>query len=95
MQLHKPTEQQQIEHKEKNKLTIPVGPYHSLYLVLQVLKSSLNPHQTGVSESLIRGGGGKWPTGENRLYRPHFCILNIKNHIKGLQGHKSCPKQGP
>ena len=46
----------------------------------------LNPNHTGVSESLImRGGGGaKWPTGENWLYRPYFCILNIKNHIKGL-----------
>ena len=41
------------------------------------------------------GGWAKWPTGENRLYRPYFCILNIKNHIKGLKGHKSSPQQGP
>ena len=33
--------------------------------------------------------------GENRLYRPYFCILNIKNHIMGLKRHKSCPQQGP
>ena len=46
-----------------------------------------NPNHTGVSESLIiwgLGGEAKWPTGENRLYKPYFCILNIKNHIKGL-----------
>ena len=27
--------------------------------------------------------GPLWPTGKNRLYRPNFCILSIKNHIKG------------
>ena len=35
------------------------------------------------------------PTGGNRLYWPYFCILNIKNHSKGLYGHKGCPQQGP
>ena len=57
----------------------------------------INPYHTGVSEYLIiRGGGGgtKWPTGENWLYKPYFRILNIKNHFKGLKGHKSCPQQG-
>ena len=32
--------------------------------------NDLHPHQTGVSESLIRrGGGAKWPTRGNQLYR--------------------------
>ena len=45
----------------------------------------INPNHTGVSESLIIcGGGGKWPTGENRIYRPYFGILSIKHHIKGF-----------
>ena len=38
-------------------------------------------------------GGG--PKGENRVYRPYFCMLTIKNHIKGLKGNKNCPQQGP
>ena len=33
------------------------------------------------------------PLKGNRLYRPNFCILNTKNHIKKLKGHKSCPLQ--
>ena len=52
-------------------------------VIVAIMVIYLNPNQAGVSESLKRGGA-KWPTGENRLYWPYFCILNIKNHIKGL-----------
>ena len=75
--------------KEKKKQV-----YMKMNVVLKI-DYRVNPNQAGVSESLKRQGGAKWPTGENRLYWPYFCILNIKNHIKGVQGHKSCPKQGP
>ena len=54
----------------------------------------LNPNQAGVSESLIRRGGAKWPKGENLLYWPHFCILSNKNGIKGLWGDKGRPSMG-
>ena len=43
------------------------------------LNMHINPHQTGVSEYLI-----KWPTRGNQLYRLYFCILSNKNHIKGV-----------
>ena len=71
----------------------PLNPTFLLFLEFSLLvdcgykpeQCMFNPNQAGVSESLIRqGGAGKWPAGENRLYWPYFCSLNIKNHIKGL-----------
>ena len=37
---------------------------------------SQNPYQ-GV------GGGGKWPTTENQLYRLYFCLLSNKKTYQG------------
>ena len=48
------------------------------------LEQGLNPHQVGLSESLIRWRGAKWPTKENKLYRLYFCIQSNKKHIEGL-----------
>ena len=37
---------------------------------------NFNPLQAGISESLIRQVGGKWPTRDNQLYRLYFYHLN-------------------
>ena len=63
--------------------------YYGLYSSIVIEMCCINPNQGGVSESLIRWGGGQW------FYGQCFCILNIKNHIKRLYGHKSCPQQVP
>ena len=60
------------------------------------LNNFLNPHQAGVSESLIRrGGGGKYaPQGKLAIFA---IILHSRQqkHIKGLKGHKGGPLLGP
>ena len=39
---------------------------------------TFNPHQTEVSESLIRRRGAKWPTRGNQLYRLYFAFQATK-----------------
>ena len=63
-------------------------------------RNNNNPHQNLPDKSVLQTCNlaprlNPNHTGKNRLYRPYFCILNIKNRIKGLLGHKSCPQQGP
>ena len=62
----------------------------------KVIRSGeLNPHQTDVSESLIRRGGANMPHKGNGLYWLYFCILCNKNGIKWLRGDKCWPSLGP
>ena len=49
--------------------------------------------KSDISEFLIRRG--VMAHNETRLSWPYFCILNLKIHINGLEGHKSWPTQGP
>ena len=55
-------------------------------------KTALNPNQAGTR--ILNQVGGKLPTGENWLYQPYFCILNIKKSYQGTLGTQELPPTG-